>query len=342
MSLLTSYTSKNFVLVDDYNYRCNQIECGKPEVAVELSNDQLVTTVDQWWRAIIEEKASFKYIGMNYSTAQSCAASMRSRFTFTQYQWLYGNYVVSNDIFLYGWHKGVGTPTLESEVSLQKHGNGCMYDVVVNAKCTTINYDKGARALDLNVRPLSNAVSQLPGWNTTVPLDGKHFNTAGLSNIALIVAPTYTTNFELVGEKVITTPSAFAELSGFNIDDWYRATVDYNAQLKYEGMTKTACRNLYNSLNNVNGWYLQTHPWVLSAYIDGEDKLNINWEHDTSITSWQCLNDFKATEDDSGMFTAELTLHAQKDYMTNTPSAFVPEGWPTLWSTKIPGFSRYL
>lgn len=178
MGLLTSYGSNNFVLVDDYNYRCNQIESGEPIVAVELSATSSmppefkpVVTVRQWWRAIIEETASFKYIGMDYSAAQDCADDMRSLLTFTSYPWVYSEYL-SGDYLLYGWHKGVGTPTLESEIRLEKHGTGSMYDVVVNAKCTTINYGISGNALILSEAPLADAVDDVPGWNSTHQLSG--------------------------------------------------------------------------------------------------------------------------------------------------------------------------
>lgn len=55
---------------------------------------------------------------------------------------------------------------MESEVRLEKR-SGCMYDVVVNAKCTTINYDKQNNALNINNKPLYAVVSGLAGWNAT-------------------------------------------------------------------------------------------------------------------------------------------------------------------------------
>lgn len=343
MSLLTSYSSKNFVLVDDYSYRCNQIDSGEPIVAVELSTTSStpperkpVVTITQWWRATIEETASFKYIGMDYSTAKDCADAMRSLFTFTSYPWVYSEYL-SGDYLLYGWHKGTGTPTLESEISLEKHDNGCMYDVVVNAKCTTINYDKGANALDLNDRPLANAIDDVPGWDSTHQLSGHHFDAAGSSNIALLVAPTYKTKFELVGQQVVTTNKT--NLSGFSIDDWYKATTDWQAQIKYEGMTKTACRTLFNSLNSTTGWYLSSNPW---EYFYDIQTSSLGWHPNTEITQWQCLNQYKATENEGGMFTAELTLHAQLINMTKDPAHFTTPSYPSFWRTRIPGLSSFL
>lgn len=339
MSALASYNATNFVLTEDYSYRFNQIECGQPEVAVELSGSGLsatpVVTIAQWWRAVMEERASFKYIGMKYDTAKSCANAMRSALTFQTYQWEYGAYL-SGNYLLYGWHKGIATPTLESEVRLE-HNAGSMYDVVVNAKCTTTNYDKAGRALQTGSTPLATAVASLPGWSATHTLSGEHFDAASANNITLVVAPTKTIEFELVAAKLVTTDPN--NLSGFTINDWYRATTDQYAQVRYEGMTKTACRSLFSSLNGTTGWYLLTHPW---EYGWNAQTKTLSWHQNTNIDVYQCLNDFKATEDESGLFTAELTLHAQRVEMTSTPTSYTAPAYPAFWSSKIPGLNKYL
>ena len=337
MSALTSYSDKNFVLTEDYSYRFNQIECGQPEVAVEWNSAQETpeVTIAQWWRGVVEERAGFKYIGMNYTTAKNCANAMRSLLTFQTYEWEYGAYL-SSDHLLYGWHKGNMTPTLESEIRLE-HNAGCMYDVVVNAKCTTINYDKAGRAVQTGSTPLATAVASLPGWSSTHTLSGEHFDAASANNITLIVAPTQNIEFELVAQKLATTDPN--NLSGFVINDWYRATTDQYAQVKYEGMTKTACRNLFNALNATNGWYLSSHPWEYKY--DYQTK-TLSWHENTNVTTYQCLNDFKANEDESGLFTAELTLHAQRVAMTDTPMSYTTPSYPSFWSSKIPGLNNYL
>lgn len=165
---------------------------------------------------------------------------------------------MSGSYLLYGWHKSIPTPTLESEVRLE-HNAGCMYDVVVNAKCTMINYDKAGDALQTGSRPLAGAVYHLPGWTSTHQLSGVHFDAASARNITLVVAPTKNVEFELVAPRLITSKPG--NLSGFTIDDWYRATTDQYAQVRYEGMTKAACRSLFSTLNDTTGWYLETHPW---------------------------------------------------------------------------------
>ena len=71
MGLLRTYGAENFVLTEDYSVRFNQVDCGVPEVTVDLDPQtaQPVINITKWCRAIMEERAGFKYIGMNYSTA---------------------------------------------------------------------------------------------------------------------------------------------------------------------------------------------------------------------------------------------------------------------------------
>lgn len=167
-------------------------------------------------------------------------------------------------------------------------------------------------------------------------MDGVHFDAASADNISLIVAPTRNVTFELVAENLITSDPT--SITGFTIDNWYRATTDQFAQVKYEGMTKAACRNLFNSLNNTSGWYFQFHPW---EYKWNAQTQTLGWEV-SDVTQYQCLNEFKAIEDESGLFTAELTLHVQQESMTKYPGQFQPPAYPSFWSSNIPGLSNYL
>lgn len=108
-------------------------------------------------------------------------------------------------------------------------------------------------------------------------------------------------------------------------------------------MTNAACRSLFNTLNNTNGWYLSYHPWIFdSTWNSTTNKWTLGWREDTTTNVYQCLNDFKATEDGSGMFTAELSLHAQRIEMTKTPRTYTPPAYPALWSSKIPGLNKFL
>jgi len=270
----------------------------------------------------MEESIRFKYVGMDYDTAQSCADSMRSLFTYSKYAWCYGDYI-ENGNWLFGWHKKYLSPALDSNITVQKHGSGCMYDVLVDAHATVENYTKGGYAALATSRPIADTLSHIPGYSSNPTLSGQHFDAAGANNIVLVNSPTRTINYELVAENIYTTKiSANGDIE-LQESNWYRRTVDSYCQVKYEGMTKAACKSLYNSLAtfNSNGWYVQQHPWELSAWFTPNSRqLNIKWVENTSVTSWQCLNDYKATEDDSGMFTAEITLHAQEVTMTDNPT----------------------
>jgi len=175
-NLKTSYDATNFVLTQDYSLKFNQLDVGKPEVVAQYDPDTQEVDVETvtWKRAIMEETAGFKYIGMDYATAKACANSMRSSLTMPVYEWGFGWYI-ENNIFQYGWHKNYTTPTLESEIRIEQR-SGCMYDVVVNAKYVSTNYSKSANATSIGSRPLANRLSSIPGWNSTVPLTGKHFD----------------------------------------------------------------------------------------------------------------------------------------------------------------------
>ena len=341
-NLKSTYDASNFVLTQDYSHKFNQIDVGKPEARVEYDPDTQTTSVElvSWKRGMVQETAGFKYVGMDYATAKSCANHLRSVLTLNVYEWAFG-WHEENGNKVYGWYKNYATPTLESEVSLQQRNGGCMYDVVVNAKFTSLQYSSTPDATDINSKPLHDVLVNLAGWSSAVPLSGVHFNAASADNISLIVAPTKNVTFELVGQKIFTTDTQ-AE-SGYSIDDWYRATTDWYAQVKYEGMTKAACRTLFSSLNSTNGWYMSYHPWVYGKTYDAvEGKWVLGWSEDATTTLYQCLNDFKAIEDESGMFTCELTLHAQRIEMTTSPSSYTAPSYPSFWSTKIPGMGNFL
>ena len=338
---LDSHGAQNFILLDDYKMKFNSLDVGQPEVNVLLSSDSPTVSCVTWKRGVMEESISFKYIGMDYTTAQNCASAMASLMTYQKTPWLYGEYI-SGGSWLYGWHKGIGTPTLDSEIVVQKHGKGCMYDVVVNGRANIESYTEHGYESLINSRSLANVLNNIPGYTSNPTLSGVHFDDAGEDNITLVNAPTRKVSFELVGEDIYTTKISSDLSISLEKDNWYRATVDSYAQVKYEGMTKAACKSLFNPLNSINGWYMQSHPWVLSAWFtQGTTQLNINWREDSSVTSWQCLNDYRATQDDSGMFTAELMLHGQETFMTSTPSTVSSFSWPSVWS-RVPGFNKYL
>lgn len=204
-NLKTSYDASNFVLTQDYSFKFNQLDVGKPEVVAQYDPQTQQTTVQSkvWKRAIMEETAGFKYIGMDYATAKACSNSLRSSLTLPVYEWEFGWYI-ENNIFQYGWHTSYSTPTLESEIRVEQR-SGCMYDVVVNAKCVSTNYSTAANATSIGSRPLYSAVSSIPGWSSTITLHGRHFDAASASNISLVVAPTQNVTFELVGQNIVTS-----------------------------------------------------------------------------------------------------------------------------------------
>ena len=204
-NLKTSYAASNFVLTQDYSFKFNQLDVGKPEVVAQYDPQTQQVTVQSkiWKRAIMEEIAGFKYIGMDYATAKACANSLRSSLTLPVYEWEFGWYI-ENNIFQYGWYKSYSTPTLESEIRVEQR-SGCMYDVVVNAKCVSTNYTTNAAAVDTSTRPLYNSISSLPGWSSAVILTGHHFDAASASNISLVLAPTQNVTFELVGQNIVTS-----------------------------------------------------------------------------------------------------------------------------------------
>lgn len=341
-NLQTSYGANNIEITQDYSYRFNQIDVGEPvvDVSTNQTTGQVSVTCSSWKRAVMVETAGWKYIGMDYTTAKTCANAMRSALTFAVAPWEYG-YYMKNNALQFGWHAGSTTPTLESDVRVQQRNGGCMYDVIISARCTTENYTKEASAISTGSRPLYSQLQHIAGWNSTVTLTGTHFDAASARNIRIVSAPTNKVSFELIGQKLITSDSS--SMTGLSIDDWYRATTDQFAQVRYEGMTKTACRDLFSSLNGTNGWWLKFHPWIYTVtYNQSTQKFVLGWTEDTNTWVYQCLNDFKATQDSSGLFTAEVTLHAQQQAMTKTPNSYTPPAYPAFWSSKLPGLSNYL
>lgn len=186
MSLLTSYGAENLVITNDYDRRFNQTDIGNPQVSIEVLSGSPVVTIAQWYKGIQEETASFKYVGMTYDAAVECAEDMRQKLTYSQAPWTFGDYLSSDTsggeikaYFILGWHEGVALPTCESQIQVNHHDKGCMYDVAVQAKCTTIKYDKLGQALDITRQPLYDTLQTLAGWNAEVQLSGIHFDAAG-------------------------------------------------------------------------------------------------------------------------------------------------------------------
>ena len=79
------------VVTKDYSFKFNQIESGEPTLYIEIqpsgSSAQNVVDIKTWYQAQSEERAGFKYVGMDYATAKSCANAMKSGLTFLKYVW---------------------------------------------------------------------------------------------------------------------------------------------------------------------------------------------------------------------------------------------------------------
>lgn len=200
----STWGANNLVIEQDYSLKFNEIQCGEPELYIEIqpqgSSQSNVVEIVNWYHAEREETASWRYVGMDYTTAMSCANSMRLLLTFSRGMWEWGIYM-DNGVVKLGWYTAATTPTLESNVAIIKNGIGDMYDVVVQAKCTGDIYGTTPNLnIHGSVRPLANALQQVAGWNNSpTPTNGHYFTSASADNIVLVTAPTYNREFEIVG-----------------------------------------------------------------------------------------------------------------------------------------------
>ena len=123
MGTLTSYGAHNLVVTRDYSFRFNQIESGEPELYVKIqptgSSEENIVDVKTWYMAESVESAGFKYVGMDYTTAKTCANSLRSSLRTSTYVWEWGtHYDSTTGAIELGWYKAASTPTLESNISV--------------------------------------------------------------------------------------------------------------------------------------------------------------------------------------------------------------------------------
>lgn len=154
-----------------------------------------------------EERAGFKYVGMDYDTAQTCANAMKTGLTHQSYVWEWGTHWDSTTSTIeLGWYKAASTPTFESNVNIVKTGQGGLYDVVVEARSTQKSYSTSVDGNNVTgSRPLYGFVTRLAGWSdSSTPSNGKYNTSASASNIVLISAPSYTREFELLGADITT------------------------------------------------------------------------------------------------------------------------------------------
>lgn len=336
----TSYGSNNIVIVKDYNTRFNEVTVGNPELTIEKPTTEggsPVISIATWYKLQCEETAKWKYVGMDYSTAKSCELALLSGLTFSIPTWEYGAYINDSNL-LFGYHTGSSAPQLNSRVVIEKCGNCDMYNVVVDANVISETYSKNPNLYSSLSTYLKSYLNSLTGWGSYPSgWNGQQQTSASSNNIVLIQAPTVSRKFELVGFDIMKL--TYNDWSGFSVPAWYKYTDTYTCQIQYTGMTRNACTALFNSLNtDSNGWYYSYHPW---EYVYDSPNNTFKWQQVNNVTTYQCLNDFRAIKSDGNMWTAELDLCVEKvGYVLNTSSA--PSfSWPNVWS-RIPGLSQFL
>ena len=246
MGALNSYGAQNLVITKDYSLRFNEIIASEPELYIKIqpsdSEEQNVVEITTWYRGESVETAGWKYVGMDYTTAQSCANAMRQLLTYFAYEWEYGIHLENGSVVL-GWYKtSASTYVMDSDVAVVKDDEGGLFTVEVQAHMSNVGYSK---TLGINVavsRPLADVLHSLDGWNTsTNPTNGRYFSSASASNIRIVNAPSYTREWEIVGvDESIVVPDG-QSITGYSFPIWYKVRTTYQCQVKYVGMTRTAC-----------------------------------------------------------------------------------------------------
>lgn len=338
---MTTWGADNLVIETDYAVRFNEVVVGNPEVTVDpptTAGGSPAVSVASWYRFACEETARWRYVGMDDATAQSCANSMRAALTFSVPVWEYGAYVLNNQLY-YGYHVGSSEPQLNSNVTVLKHGDGELYYVDVDARVNSEEYSRNPNLYSNLSTRLKTFLGSLTGWSTYPSgwTNGVSKSAAGADNIVLIQAPSVSRRFEIAGADIFGASAA--DWQTMTLPVWYKYTDTYACQIKYTGMTRAACTALANSLNSTSGWYLAVHPWVYSY---DATHGTFAWTQDQSVTTYQCLNEFRAVKSDANMWTAELNLCVENvGYMLNTGTA-PAYSWPSLWGTNIPGLAQFL
>lgn len=340
----TTWGANNLVIIKDYNSQFNEVVVGNPEVTLEkptTAGGSPTITVATWYKLQCEETAQWKYVGMDYTTAKDCENALLTDLTFNIPVWEYGAYI-SNGQVLYGYHTGNVAPQLFSSVTIEKCGNCDMYNVIVNARVTSETYSKNSDLYSSLATYLKTYLNSLTGWsNYPSGWTGRQQTAASANNIVLIQAPTANRKFEIIGFDMMM--ATYDDWSGFTVPTWYKYTDTFTCQVQYTGMTRTACTNLFTSLNNDStGWYYSTHPW---QYVYDSSTHLFKWTQIQDVTTYQCLNDFRAIKSDGNMWIAELDLCVQKtNYIATTPirAPSISFYWPTALWRRIPGLSQFL
>ena len=340
---LTTWDRNNLIITKDYSFRFSVVETGEPRLYIKLAKNQQQqddVSIVQWWHGKAEETAAWKWVGMDYDTAMDCADYARNLLTYTNWVWEYGAHV-ENGAVVVGWFKWVYSPQLDSSIQVVKHGNGDLYDVEVNAKVITDDYSLTPNGTNVTgSRILASTLPHIDGWNLSPTPNGKYFTSASADNIVLVAAPTWKRKFDITGVDLSTIVPNGQTLSGYTFSTWYKERTTYSCQLKYTGMTREACKNLFNSLNSTTGWWKKYHPSIW--YFDMTNKEFV-WQEQTQIWMYQCLNEFNAhpTSTDGRLWEAELSLTQWSESYTTNPNATWTPTWPAEWAN-IPALSNYL
>ena len=213
--------------------------------------------------------------------------------------------------------------------------------MVVQAKHTQKFYSTSISGNNVTgSRPLYDFVTGLAGWSdSSTPPNGTYYSAASSDNIVLVKAPTYNREFELLGADITTVVPDGSSLTGYSFPLWYKARTTYQAQVKYVGMTRSACRNLFNSLNGTSGWWYAYHPYEYKAVASG-GTVSMDWVQNNNVTLYQCLNEFTAKPVGGKLWEVELSLSQWADKYTKNPNESFTPSWPSVWS-RVPGLSNY-
>ena len=148
---------------------------------------------------------------------------------------------------------------MESDVQVQKtNGVGSLYDVVIVAKFTMETYGKNPGLNTTGARPLADLLPHIDGFYTSNTPNGKYYDAASGENISIVAGPSYHREFTLLGADITTVIPNGQTLTGYTFPLWYKERRTYNCEVKYQGLTRTACRALFNQLNTTSGglWHL--------------------------------------------------------------------------------------
>lgn len=259
---LNSWGASNLEILQEWNFTFNTVEIGDPCVTVDIVNNVPSVGIKQWIHSFKVETAKWRWVGMDYDTAMTCANSTRAALTFNKNTWDFGTHLVNGQL-AWGYYLGDNPPALMSDVTVEKQGDAELYNVVVNAKHENETYNDNFVSSITAGTPLKSYLNNLDGWRTYQSgwSNGFAQTAAGADNIVLIAAPSRHRSWELAGQDIYPKKDS---LGNITFPKWYKCTDSYTCQVKYNGLTLQAVRNLRDQLNTYetnNGWWYSYHPW---------------------------------------------------------------------------------